>query len=126
MNDANGGCGQLQGWIRDVEFTCGAAFTMTDLWVSQKAPFSLLLGRPWQQGNLVSIDEREEGTYLVFKDRETRRPCFELLAVPSKGPPTFHPGNTNQYHSFAVLQGNDSVHRPWMTPNENVFVNQVT
>jgi hypothetical protein len=62
MNDANGGRGQLQGWIRDVEFTCGAAITMTDLWVSQKAPFALLLGRPWQRGNMVSIDEREEGT----------------------------------------------------------------
>ncbi|KAJ7077242.1 hypothetical protein C8R44DRAFT_536235, partial [Mycena epipterygia] len=66
MNDANGGRGQLQGWIRDVEFNCGGARTVTDLWVSQKAPFELLLGRPWQRGNLVSIDEREEGTYLIF------------------------------------------------------------
>ncbi|KAJ7132023.1 hypothetical protein C8R44DRAFT_582485, partial [Mycena epipterygia] len=68
MNDANGGRGQLQGWIKDVEFNCGGALTTTDLWVSQQAPFKLLLGRPWQRGNLVSIDEREEGTYLVFKD----------------------------------------------------------
>ncbi|KAF8158653.1 hypothetical protein K438DRAFT_1620500, partial [Mycena galopus ATCC 62051] len=66
MNDANGGQGQLRGLIQDVDFSCGGAFTMTDLWVSQTAPFSLLLGWPWQRGNLVSIDEREEGTYLVF------------------------------------------------------------
>jgi hypothetical protein len=81
MNDANGGRGQLQGYISDVEFTCGGVGTRTDLWVSQQAPFELLLGRPWQQGNLVTIDEREEGTYLVFKDRETRRPRYELLAI---------------------------------------------
>ncbi|KAK6992719.1 hypothetical protein R3P38DRAFT_2412574, partial [Favolaschia claudopus] len=56
MNDANGGKGQLQGWIKDVEFTCGDAATVTDLWVAQRAPFTLLLGRPWQRGNLVSID----------------------------------------------------------------------
>ncbi|KAK7000721.1 hypothetical protein R3P38DRAFT_2560447 [Favolaschia claudopus] len=83
MNDANGGKGHLQGWIKDVEFTCGDASTVTDLWVAQRAPFTLLLGRPWQRGNLVSIDERDEGTYLIFKDRETRRPRFELLAIPS-------------------------------------------
>jgi hypothetical protein len=68
MNDANGGKGQLQGYIHDVDFTCGGVLTRTDLWVSQQAPFELLLGRPWQRGNLVTIDEREEGTYLVFKD----------------------------------------------------------
>ncbi|KAJ7260675.1 hypothetical protein C8J57DRAFT_1514609 [Mycena rebaudengoi] len=50
--------------------------------MSQQAPFELLLGRPWQRSNLVSIDEREEGTYLVFKDPETRRPRYELLAIP--------------------------------------------
>jgi hypothetical protein len=42
----------------------------------------MLLGRPWQRRNLVSIDECEEGTYLIFKDRETQLPRFELLAVP--------------------------------------------
>ncbi|KAJ7104378.1 hypothetical protein B0H15DRAFT_942371 [Mycena belliarum] len=104
MSDANGGSGQLQGWIKDVEFKCGGATTTSDLWVSQKAPFELLLGRPWQRGNLVSIDEREEGTYLIFKDRETRRPRYELLAVPYEGPVTdFHrPGN--HYQSFALIQ----------------------
>ncbi|KAF8146052.1 hypothetical protein K438DRAFT_1991221 [Mycena galopus ATCC 62051] len=108
MKDANGGQGQLQGWIRDVEFTCGAAVTVTDLWVSQQAPFSLLLGRPWQRGNLVSIDEREEGTYLVFKDRETRRPRYELLAVPYDGPPLANTVNTQQYQSFVYWDDEDS------------------
>ncbi|KAJ6447503.1 hypothetical protein C8R47DRAFT_1231402 [Mycena vitilis] len=104
MNDANGGRGQLQGWIRGVEFNCGGALTETDLWVSQKAPFELLLGRPWQRGNLVSIDERDEGTYLVFKDRATRRPRYELLAVPYPGSATdFQVEGTAQYQAFALF-----------------------
>ncbi|KAK7055080.1 hypothetical protein R3P38DRAFT_2681368, partial [Favolaschia claudopus] len=82
MNDANGGRGQLRGFIHDVELNCGSVSTRTGLWVSQQAPFELLLGRPWQRNNLVTIDEREEGTYLVFKDRETRQPRYELMAVP--------------------------------------------
>ncbi|KAF8158928.1 hypothetical protein K438DRAFT_1986103 [Mycena galopus ATCC 62051] len=84
MNDANGGQGQLQGWIQDT------------------APFSLLLGRPWQRGNLVSIDERDEGTYLIFKDRETRMPRYELLAVPHGGPDAN--ADANQYQTFAFLR----------------------
>ncbi|KAJ6482260.1 hypothetical protein C8R47DRAFT_1217910 [Mycena vitilis] len=82
MNDANGGRGELRGYISDVEFNCGGVMTRTDLWVSHQAPFELLLGRPWQRGNLVTIDERDEGTYLVFKDPETRQPRYELLAIP--------------------------------------------
>lgn len=103
MNDGNGERGQLQGWIRDVEFTCGAATTVTDLWVSQKAPFALLLGRLWQQGNLVSINEQDKGTYLIFKDRETRQPRFKLLAVLYEGTTPFQAG-TNQYQSFSFLK----------------------
>ncbi|KAF8128284.1 hypothetical protein K438DRAFT_2000447 [Mycena galopus ATCC 62051] len=82
MNDANGGRGELRGFINEVELSCGGVTTKTGLWLSQQAPFELLLGRPWQRNNLVSIDEREEGTYLVFKDKETRRPRYELMAVP--------------------------------------------
>ncbi|KAJ7263523.1 hypothetical protein C8J57DRAFT_1513021 [Mycena rebaudengoi] len=91
MNDANGGKGQLRGKINEVEFSCGGVTTKTDLWVSQQAPFELLLGRPWQRSNLVTIDEREEGTYLVFKDPETRRPRYELLAIP-------HDAGMDAYH----------------------------
>lgn len=104
MNDANGGRGQLQGWIENVDFNCGGAKTNADLWVSQSAPFELLLGRPWQRGNLVSIDEREEGTYLVFKDNETRRPRYELLAIPYDGSTgDFQSGNHMHYQSFTYL-----------------------
>ncbi|KAJ7743389.1 hypothetical protein B0H16DRAFT_1727776 [Mycena metata] len=110
MKDANGGKGQLQGQIHGVEFNCGGAVTSANLWVSQKAPFELLLGRPWQRGNLVSIDERTEGTYLIFKDRETRKPRYELLAVPYDGPMgDFRSGSASQYQTFALLKEDESV-----------------
>ncbi|KAJ7070468.1 hypothetical protein C8F01DRAFT_1244205 [Mycena amicta] len=85
MNDANGGSGQLRGMIRGAEFFCGGLRTEADLWVSEQAPFDLLLGRPWQRANKVSIDERREGTYLVFKDAVTGKPRFEMLASPAEG-----------------------------------------
>ncbi|KAJ7016514.1 hypothetical protein C8F04DRAFT_1281195 [Mycena alexandri] len=110
MKDANGGKGQLQGQIHGVEFNCGGAVTSANLWVSQKAPFELLLGRPWQRGNLVSIDERTEGTYLIFKDRETRKPRYELLAVPYDGPiGDFRSGGASQYQTFTLLKEDESV-----------------
>ncbi|KAJ7018497.1 hypothetical protein C8F04DRAFT_1327408 [Mycena alexandri] len=109
MKDANGGRGQLQGQIQGVEFNCGGVVTSANLWVSQKAPFELLLGRPWQRGNLVSIDERAEGTYLIFKDRETRKPRYELLAVPYDGPMgDFRTGGANQYQSFVLWKEEES------------------
>ncbi|KAJ6473986.1 hypothetical protein C8R47DRAFT_1294284 [Mycena vitilis] len=86
MNDANGGRGQLRGHISNVDINCGGVATRTDLWMSHQAPFELLLGRPWQRGNLVTIDERDEGTYLVFKDHQTRLPRYELLAIPDSTP----------------------------------------
>jgi hypothetical protein len=68
ISEANGRKGQLQGYISDVDFTYGGVLMRIDLWVSQQATFELLLGKPWQRGNLVSIDKWEEGTNLVFKD----------------------------------------------------------
>jgi len=60
MTDANGGKAYLDGLIKDVPLTCGAVTTSTDLYVGENFPFDLLLGRPWQRGNFVSIDERKE------------------------------------------------------------------
>jgi hypothetical protein len=103
MSDANGGCMQLQGRINDVDLRCGDGLTIADLWVSEITLFTMLLERPWQRGNLVSIDEREEGTYLIFEDWETRLPRFELLVVPhdrgfeEEGWPASH------YQTFAYL-----------------------
>ena len=48
MNDANGGAGKLQEHVADVLLKCGSIETCTDLYVGDKVPFDLLLGRPWQ------------------------------------------------------------------------------
>ncbi|EPT00589.1 hypothetical protein FOMPIDRAFT_1122500, partial [Fomitopsis schrenkii] len=66
MNDANGGAGTLRGLVENVPLRCGGALTWANLYIGDKVPFDLLLGRPWQRGNYVSIDERGDGTYLQF------------------------------------------------------------
>ena len=45
-------------------------------------PFDLLLGRPWQRGNKVSIDELEDGTYLIFKDPNMMELKHKVLVTP--------------------------------------------
>ena len=81
MNDANGGEGVLSGFIPDVPLVCGGVLTHASIFIGEKAPFDLLLGRPWQRGNYVSIDERRDGTYLVFKDKSMEA-RYELLVLP--------------------------------------------
>ena len=79
MRDANGGKGQLSGKVENVPLTCGAVETKATLFVGDNVPFDLLLGRPWQRSNLVSIDERPQGTYLVFRNPKHTEIVHELL-----------------------------------------------
>ena len=69
MSDANGGESMLKGLVTNVPLSCGGVLTHANVYVGEKVPFDLLLGRPWQRGNYVSIDERSDGTYLLFKDK---------------------------------------------------------
>ena len=62
MGDANGGEGVLSGFVADVPLMCGSVLTYANVYIGNKAPFDLLLGRPWQRGNYISIDERIDGT----------------------------------------------------------------
>ena len=57
MKDANGGMGNLGGLIENVVLRSGTFETTATLWVGDQVPFSLLLGRPWQNGNYVQIRE---------------------------------------------------------------------
>jgi len=82
MNDANGGEGKLNGIVENVPLEYGSVLTRANLYVGAHVPFDLLLGRPWQRGNLVSIDELEDGTYLVFKDPGTKEPKHKVLVTP--------------------------------------------
>ncbi|KLO04018.1 hypothetical protein SCHPADRAFT_789787, partial [Schizopora paradoxa] len=65
MNDANGGEGKLRGLVKKVPIGLGTILTFANIYVGEHVPFDLLLGRPWQRGNYISIDERPEGTYLI-------------------------------------------------------------
>ena len=77
--DANGGQGKLEGMVANVPLSCGEVATMANLYVGTHVPFELLLGRPWQRGNFVSIDERRNGTYLLFKDPKSLEARYEIL-----------------------------------------------
>ncbi|KAL1684627.1 hypothetical protein GGG16DRAFT_106850, partial [Schizophyllum commune] len=78
MNDANGGEGYISGVMNQISLELGPICTKTDIYLGAKVPFDLLLGRPWQRGNKISIDERDEGTYLIFRDQETGAKRYEL------------------------------------------------
>jgi hypothetical protein len=96
MNDANGGKGTLSGLVSDVSLNCGAVKTKANLYIGKNAPFDMLLGRPWQLGNLVCIDERVDGTYLQFKDPNSYQPRFEVLTNPERATGRNHFGNRHK------------------------------
>ncbi len=84
MYDVSGGVTDLVGMIKCVPLRCGSVRTeATEVYVGGNLPCELLLGRPWQRGNLVSIDERPEGTYLVFKNLKTSKPRYEIFVKPT-------------------------------------------
>ncbi|KAI0734990.1 hypothetical protein BC629DRAFT_1600777 [Irpex lacteus] len=85
MNDANGGEGTLSGFLAEVPLRCGDVLTYANMYVGENAPFDLLLGRPWQRGNFITIDERLEGTFLVFKDRELNNQ-WEMIVAEGERP----------------------------------------
>jgi hypothetical protein len=89
MNDANGGEGILRGLVQHVLLTCGIVATEANLYVEEHVPFQLLLGRPWQRGNYVSIDERREGTYLLFKDAHSLEVRYEIMVNPESPDPAW-------------------------------------
>ena len=82
MNDANGGEGKLTGLVEEVPITIGNVITQANMFVGDHVPFDLLLGRPWQRGNYITIDERIDGTYLLFKDPQTLDVRYEMLVTP--------------------------------------------
>jgi hypothetical protein len=82
MKDVNGGTGILTGFLRKVRLTCGTVDTYCNLHVGNNLAFDLLLGRKWQKENYVSIVERQDGTYLEFRDRRTDNTKQEVLVSP--------------------------------------------
>ena len=82
--DANGGQGKLEGMVADIPLSCGQVTTTANLYVGTHMPFELLLGRPWQHGNYITIDEQRDGTYLLFKDPKNLEARFEILVARDK------------------------------------------
>lgn len=72
MKDANGE-GKLKGIIENVPLDFGSVQTRANFYVGDQAPFDMLLGRPWQRGNRVSIDEDDDGTYLVSQQQKQKK-----------------------------------------------------
>lgn len=103
MNDANGTSRPLDGLVTNVPLNCGGLSTMAALHVGSHVPFELLLGRPWQRGNYVSIDERNEGTYLMFRDPEDFESRYEILVQPDDEYYSF-PFNPNHYATAGDYQ----------------------
>jgi len=68
MRDAGQHDTIMHGKCHGINLKAGNLVTTTDLWVGNKVPFSLLLGRPWQRRNRISIDERETGTWLCRRN----------------------------------------------------------
>jgi hypothetical protein len=102
MNDANGGEGVLRGFLGEVKLRCGTIITACDLHVGEQVPFDLLLGRPWQCGNYVSIIERRSGTYLEFRDVETDLCQFEVRVSPKMRVARNNIGPYRQAYTFSM------------------------
>jgi hypothetical protein len=101
MNDANGGKGVLKGCVESINLNCGPLDTFCEIWIGESVPFDLLLGRPWQTKNHVSIVERQTGTHLEFRNEESDAIQYEVCVSPAvreppveqrRGPFRRHPG----------------------------------
>ncbi|KAK0435518.1 hypothetical protein EV421DRAFT_1908595 [Armillaria borealis] len=81
--DANRNQGVLTGKFSKVLLFQGSVVTNAALFMgSYKVNFQMLLGRPWIRGNMVSMKEKVDGTYLVYEDPYNTGKQTELLVVP--------------------------------------------
>lgn len=78
---ANGTQSTLEGMIKDVPLNCEEVYTEANLYVGAQVPFELLPGRSWRRTSLISIDKRTNGTYIIFKDPRSSKPCYSILVA---------------------------------------------
>jgi hypothetical protein len=107
MRDANGGMAKLSGLIEEVPLTCGGAETHANLFVAPPSDsgFDLLLGRPWMCGNGISIEERKNGTYIIF-GTESHHP-MELCVTPAE-----------HHHSHLITNSADILPQSYMITDD--------
>jgi hypothetical protein len=78
MTSANNINSQMSAHFQDVPLQIGEIETYANLYVMEDSPFQLLLGRPWQVDNLVSIDEDLKGTTLILKN-SAGKPIYKMF-----------------------------------------------
>jgi hypothetical protein len=84
MRDAGGHDNILHGCCLNVNLSTNGLKTKADLWLADVSfPLTILLGRPWQRLNHISIEERDSGTWLSKRDHKDRR-VWEVCVIPSK------------------------------------------
>ncbi|KAF9499083.1 hypothetical protein BDN71DRAFT_1344290, partial [Pleurotus eryngii] len=66
MTDANGGRGELRGFVQNVPIAWGDIVTRANFYIGDQGGYDMLLGIPWQIANKVSIEHKEDGTYIGF------------------------------------------------------------
>jgi hypothetical protein len=108
----------MEGRCHNVNLTAGNLVTTTDLWVGGRVPFSLLLGRPWQRRNRISIDERETGTWLCRRDPSDKK-IWETCVVPARHAEEFF--NSFQSHFFGQDHHSPDTLLAQMTVNPQVM-----
>ncbi|PBK90537.1 hypothetical protein ARMGADRAFT_1082791 [Armillaria gallica] len=132
--DVNGNQGMLTGKFSEVMMFQGSVTTSAALFVgSQKVSFQMLLGRPWIRGNMVSMIEWVDGTYLVYEDPYDKGRQTELLVVSepwnvqTEGPiPTnFVKREDIEFEGSWKLQDGESI-VPSGAPQYQVFMNRLT
>ncbi|KAK0241965.1 hypothetical protein EDD85DRAFT_949036 [Armillaria nabsnona] len=80
--NANRNQGVLTGKFSKVMMFQGSITMSAALFVGgQKVSFQMLLGHPWIRGNMVSMIEQVDGTYLIYKDLYNKGWETELLVV---------------------------------------------
>ena len=96
MEDAGAHLLPMKGICRNVTLQAGSLSTTANLWVARIA-FPLLLGRPWQRRNRISIEERKSGTWLCHRGGPGDTKLWQICALPAKNSAPFlegdHPEN---------------------------------
>ncbi|KAF8992948.1 hypothetical protein BDQ17DRAFT_1454707 [Cyathus striatus] len=120
MTDANGGEGMLAGLIENVELTSGGLSTRANLYVKSGTPFEVLLGRPWQRDHKVSIEERDDGTYIHITDPRPGGRQYEICALQEED---F--ARTSRRQAYAVITDKESPISLYQ-PQNNSLVTPIT
>jgi len=119
LEDANGGKGDLKGLVSQVPVFIGSVLTIVEMYVGKRMPFDILLGRPWQIHNVVSIHERPTGMWLEFGNSPTNDQVSEVLVVPSKNRRSHENGAKSWQITCAESSGTEE-------PDQEALKNSIT